>query len=103
MWGLQIPVPKSSMYSDGIMRYPTARNSEAVVEWAEWIMHTLAVIDQWKDDPTNAPMYTHSCNRYFRACSFIPLCTETREQRKHIYDNEMIVERWSPIAETIDP
>jgi hypothetical protein len=103
MWGLQIPVPKSSMYSDGIMRYPTKRDSEAVVEWAEWVMHTLSVIDQWKGDPTNAPMYTHSCNRYFRSCSFIPLCTETREQRKHIYDNEMVTERWSPIVETLDP
>jgi hypothetical protein len=101
MWGLQIPVPKSSMYSDGIMRYPTARNSEAVVEWAEWIMHTLAVIDQWKDDPTNAPMYTHSCNRYFRSCSFIPLCVESREQRKHIYEHEMTVDRWSPLADSI--
>jgi hypothetical protein len=103
MWGLQIPVPKSSMYSDGIMRYPTARNSEAVVEWAEWIMHTLNIIDQYKGDPTNAPMYTHSCNRYFRSCSFIPLCVESREQRKHIYEHEMVTERWSPIAETIDP
>ena len=101
MWGLQIPVPKSSMYSDGIMRYPTARNSEAVVEWAEWIMHTLNVIDQYKDDPTNAPMYTHSCNRYFRSCSFIPLCVESREQRKHIYEHEMTVDRWSPLADSI--
>ena len=103
MWGLQLPVPKSSMYGDGTMRYPTSRDSGAYAEWAVWLMHTLTIIDQYKGDPTNAPMYTHSCNRYFRSCSFIPFCTETREQREHIFKHEMIEARWSPIEETISP
>jgi hypothetical protein len=103
MWGLQLPVPKSSTYSDGMMRYPTSRDEAAFYEWQLWLRHTLDTINKYKDDPTNAPMYTHSCNRYFRSCSFIPLCCEGREQRKHIYDNEMIVKRWSPLSETLDP
>jgi len=103
MWGLQLPVPKSSTYSDGMMRYPTSRTAEAYYEWQTWVRHTLNVITAYRDDPTNAPMYTHSCNRYFRSCSFIPLCTETAERRKHIYDNEMVTDRWSPLAETLDP
>ena len=103
MWGLQLPVPKSSMYSDGMMRYPTSRDEDAFMNWRAWLMHTLNIIDLYKDDPTNAPMYTHSCNRYFRSCSFIPLCTESNAQRKHIYEHEMVTERWSPIAETLDP
>jgi len=101
MWGLQIPVPKASSFTDGIMRYPTSRNEESFYEWYLWVMHTLNVIKTYADDPTNAPMYTHSCNRYFRACSFIPLCTETREQRLHIYNNEMITARWNPLAEEL--
>lgn len=101
MWGLQIPVPKSSSYTDGIMRYPTSRDSEAFVEWADWVTHTLSIIWMHEDEPTNAPMYTHSCNRYFRSCSFIPLCTETREQRLQIYNNEMITARWNPLVEEL--
>jgi hypothetical protein len=103
MWGLQLPVPKSSMYSDGIMRYPTTRDDSAFYEWHTWVKHTISIIEQHKDTPTDAPMYTHSCNRYFRACSFIPLCCENAEQRRHIYNNEMTTRKWSPLAETIDP
>jgi len=103
MWGLQLPVPKSSSYSDGIMRYPTTRNENAFFEWQLWVKHTLGIILLYEDDPTNAPMYTHSCNRYFRSCSFIPLCCESMEQRKHIFDNEMVTKRWSPLDETLDP
>jgi hypothetical protein len=101
MWGLQIPVPKSSMYSDGIMRYPTTRDRNAFIEWERWVSHTLFIIDEYSEEPTDAPMYTHSCNRYFRSCAFIPLCTETPEQRKHIYEVEMISERWSPLTDTL--
>jgi hypothetical protein len=97
MWGLQIPVPKASSYTDGIMRYPTTRNSESFYEWQQWVLHTLEMIDRYEAEPTNAPMYTHSCSRYFRSCALIPLCTETSERRKHIFDNEMITERWSPL------
>lgn len=103
MWGLQLPVPKSSTYSDGMMRYPTSRNDESFHEWQSWVRHSLDVIHAYEDAPTDAPMYTHSCNRYFRSCSFIPLCSETSEQRRHIYDNEMTTERWSPLMETLDP
>lgn len=103
MWGLQLPVPKASTYTDGIMRYPTTRTDEAFFEWQAWVRHSLGIILLYEDDPTNAPMYTHSCNRYFRSCPFIPLCCETREQRKHIFDNEMVTQRWSPLTETLDP
>ena len=63
------------------------------------MLHTVSIIDAYSAEPTDAPMYTHSCNRYFRSCSFIPLCTETRERRKWIYDNEMITQRWNPLEE----
>lgn len=103
MWGLQIPVPKSGMYAEGVMRYPTSRNAQSFFEWGQWVQHTLGIIMKYEEDPTNAPMYTHSCNRYFRSCSLIPLCVETPEQRKNIFDNEMLTQRWSPLTETLDP
>lgn len=98
-WGLQIPVPKSSAYGDGSMRVPLHRNERQVQEWFQWVQHTLDVAMPYLNDPTNAPMYTHSCNRYFRSCSLIPLCAEEPEQRKHTYEQEMVSDRWSPLAE----
>jgi len=104
MWGLQLPVPKSSAYSDGIMRYPTSRDERAFHEWKTWVHHTLLTIEVYEHDPVNAPMYTHSCNRYFRSCSLIPFCCESdRDKRQHMFDHEMTSERWSPLAETLDP
>jgi hypothetical protein len=97
MWGLQVPIPKSSFYSDGMTRYPVQRTPEQFARWAKWVLHTLRIVDEYGADPTNAPMYTHSCNRYFRACSLIPLCTETPDMRKHIFEKEMITDRWSPL------
>lgn len=99
MWGLQIPVPKASSYTDGIMRYPTSRNDESFFEWQQWVEHTLKIIDEHEDNPTDAPMYTHSCNRYFRSCALIPLCVENSERRKHIFENEMETNRWSPLEQ----
>ena len=98
IWGLQLPVPKSSIYGDGTMRYPTSRDASARMQWSRWVNDTLAIIGDYKDDPWNATMYTHSCNRYFRACSFIPLCVETQDMRKHIFEREMVEERWNPLA-----
>ena len=103
MWGLQLPVPKSGMYSDGTMRYPTTRDEGSFHEWTKWVEHTFSVILRYQDEPTDAPMYTHSCNRYFRACAFIPLCCETSAQRRHIFEHEMTTQKWSPLSETLDP
>ena len=103
MWGLQIPVPKSSMYSDGIMRYPVSRTDEQLYEWQLWVLHTVRMINNYMEDPVTAPMYTHSCNRYFRSCSLIPFCTESEAQRRHIFNNEMVTKRWSPLEEILDP
>lgn len=97
-WGTQLPLPKSSMYGDGSMRQPFARNERQINEWLAWIQHTLDVALPFVDNPTDAPMYTHSCNRYFKSCSLIPLCVEEPEQRKHIFDKEMHVDRWSPLG-----
>lgn len=96
MWGTQLPVPKQSMFSNGQARVPVERDENAVIEWYRWLDHTVGLIEQYNDTPTDAPMYTHSCSRYFSSCSFIPLCACGPDERRHIYDNEMVVERWNP-------
>ena len=98
IWGTQLPVPKSSLYGDGSTRYPVTRTQREHITWLAWVEHTLAIIDKHKKEPWNAPMYTHSCNRYFRSCSFIPFCVETEEMRKHMFEHEMKAQRWNPLA-----
>lgn len=46
--------------------------------------HQLAML--YGPDPLNAPMFTHSCNRYFRPCGFVDLCQASTEDQQMMYD-----------------
>lgn len=96
VWGLQLPVPSKSMYGDGQSRITAVRNENDMYEWARWLLHTWQMIMNHKDDVAAAPMYTHSCSRYFSSCAFIPLCALPYNERKHVIENEMIENRWNP-------
>ena len=102
IWGTQIPIPKTSMYSDGQARLSVSRTPEQCSEWLHWVLDTWAVIRRFESDPAIATMYTHSCNRYFSSCALIPLCSDTIEQRRYVLDKEMIVKRWSPLHDEGD-
>jgi hypothetical protein len=51
---------------------------------------------QYKDNPYDAPKYTHSCNRYFRPCAFIPFC-DADDEEQHTIVQEMETDEWSPL------
>lgn len=97
MLGTCLPLPKSYTIN-GIARVVVKRHQWQLEEWFSWLLHTALLHDEHKDDPTNAPMYTHSCNRYFRPCSFIPLCGTEPEERVAMF-NDMSVDEWSPLHE----
>ena len=99
IWGTQVPIPKTSMYSDGQARIPAARDAEQFDEWITWVQYTWDVIRRYESDPASAVMHTHSCNRYFSTCPLLPLCSDTLEQRRHVIEHEMITHRWSPLVE----
>jgi hypothetical protein len=94
--GLQIPLPRNM--SDGMLQVNTRRPEFMKHNWMRWLEHTITLYDSYKLDVVNAPMYTHSCNRYFRPCSFIPFCTADQDERKQIVA-EMSDDKWSPLAE----
>lgn len=95
--GLCIPQPR--MYdTNGVSTVTVFRRPHQFQEWAKWVIHTVEMYLAFFDDPTNAPKYTHSCNRYFRPCSYIPLCAADTEERVEIY-NEMLEDEWSPLHE----
>lgn len=96
--GLSLPLPKT--LSDGFKILPINRPSYMKERWLKWLEHTVTMHNDHVNDPLNAPKYGHSCNRYFRPCSFIPLCAGDDDEQRLIMD-EMVTEEWSPLAEKI--
>ncbi len=96
--GLAIPRPTNGM--NCIEFIDLTRNEYDVSNWINWFKHLVKMYFEYSADPVEAPMYTHSCSRYFRPCSFIPLCASTSpEERRNILANEMVTQSWSPLDE----
>lgn len=92
--GLQIPVPTRDIYS-GVAFESVSRTLDDKLRWFEWFFHSVSMYEQYSD-PTLAPRYTHSCNRYFSICQFLPFCTMTRTDQKEAIE-QMRVDIWSPL------
>lgn len=101
MLGTCLPLPKSVSIG-GLARVVVKRAQWQLLEWFQWLLHTALLHEQYKDNATNAPMYTHSCNRYFRPCSFITLCATAPEERKALFD-EMEQHEWNPLHTQGEP
>lgn len=94
--GQAIPIPKN--VENGIRRNFVSRNEYDFERWFKWLWHTRELYLKYKDDPINAPQYTHSCNRYFRLCSLMPFCYEERDEKQEVLDR-MIIDEWTPLEE----
>lgn len=93
--GMQIPVPKYSGYAFRTDRVD--RQIEDFSDWARWVLTTHQVIEEYKNNPEIAPMNTHACCKYYKQCSFMPICVQNCEDRKNVIDNEMQIHEWSPL------
>lgn len=94
--GLSLPLPRTM--SDGMAIEMVSRPDYMKHSWIKWLEHTVRLNNAYKDRILEAPQYTHSCNRYFRPCSFIPFCAGDADERKLIL-TEMVTEEWSPLHE----
>lgn len=97
--GLAIPLPKTYDYG-GYVREVMHREDHHFKRWLAWLVHTVDMCRAYAGNPFDAPKYTHSCNRYFRPCSFIPFC-DADDKEQHIIVNEMVLDEWSPLAKPI--
>lgn len=97
--GVQIPLPK--MIIEGIRNTWITKEQYHIDQWVAWVYHTIALYNQYKDDPINAPKYAHSCTRYFRPCSMIPFCMSDPVEQALIL-TEMEHDEWTPLAEVYD-
>lgn len=96
--GMRIPIGK--VPAEGIRKEYVPRNTVLFEKWANWFVTSVAIDTQYREDVLSAPMFTHSCNRYFRSCSFLPLCAaDTIEEKEHII-TEMETDEWSPLEKT---
>lgn len=95
--GMRIPIGR--IPAEGIRKEKVPRNQVLFEKWANWFITTIDVEQQWKDDILNAPMYTNSCNRYFRSCSFLPLCASDNLEEKEAILEELETDEWSPLHE----
>jgi hypothetical protein len=97
--GLAIPLPKTYDLG-GYIRETVNRHDYHYVQWAKWLEHTVRLVRDYADDPINAPKFTHSCNRYFRPCTFVPFCDNSEEEQRLIL-SEMVTDEWSPLSKPV--
>ena len=93
--GMRIPIGRNP--HEGIRKESVPRPQILFEKWAEWFVHSAEIDQQYRDNVLTAPMYTHSCNRYFRSCSFLPLCAATDLEEKNLILSEMELDEWSPL------
>lgn len=97
--GLALPQPRSFDLG-GVTDESYMRNKpHQFSDWATWFLFAMAIYEVYKNRPLEAPKFSHSCSRYFRPCSFLALCGETIEQREEIFNNEMVIDEWSPLSD----
>jgi hypothetical protein len=97
--GVQIPLPRDIF--TGTSFELCSRTLSDKVRWCEWLFHSVHAFDMWTNEPHNAPRYSHSCNRYFSACQFIPYCSLPREEQIQTLE-DMAVDEWSPLDHVVD-
>ncbi len=90
--GMRIPIGK--IPAEGIRKELVPRNQYMFERWANWFVTSVKTEQQWADDVLNAPMYTHSCNRYFSTCQFLPFCAALDAEEKLEIIEEMELDEW---------
>lgn len=91
--GSAIPVRSTG---SPVQHFSIARDQENVQELLRTFLFTRSMIDVFKEHPLETPMFTHSCNRYFRPCSLMDLCTATKEDQYVLLENMEVEEAASP-------
>lgn len=94
--GLALPLPRYA--HDGLSLVQVKRPDFMKARWLKWLEYTVGVHDAYKDNILDAPKHTHSCNRYFRPCSFIPFCAQDEDEQRAVLE-QMVTEEWSPLHE----
>jgi len=85
---------------DDYVTMEVQRNSDFISHWGQWVRWTVEQDELIDGDWERAPRFTHSCNRYFRACVLIPFCGDTPEGRRDQW-NDMVPIEPSPSEKAV--
>lgn len=91
--GSAIPVRATSV---PVQHFQVDRDQGNIDELLNTYAFTQFIIDEYYDQPLQAPMFTHSCNRYFRPCSLLDLCTADKNDQYVMFDTMETVFMPSP-------
>jgi hypothetical protein len=94
LFGLQVPLPATSDYK-GYVDCNLHRTTRAFGSWLRWVHKAWTTWQEFADQPFEAPMLTHSCYRYFRPCSFVPIC-DIGEDAPPVTLHELVDDKWHP-------
>ena len=92
-----IPLPKSYSAVNNIGTYPVMREDHHFEQWLDDFLYTATMYEEYKDNPFDAPKFTHSCSRYFTTCMFFYICIADKETQRDIVENQMETKEWSPL------
>lgn len=91
--GSTIPVRKTTV---SVQHFVIERTDQHVVEFLQTALFAVDLIAKHDDKPEDAPMFTHSCNRYFNTCSLMDLCTADKTDQSFMLENMQTSDEMSP-------
>lgn len=75
---------KQTRSHEDMVDFTEYRDVDAVADWERTLYFIHEVVSKYRDAPLDAPMFTHSCNRFFRPCGFVDLCSGSRDDQEDI-------------------
>lgn len=93
---------KQSRSEEDFQAFIEERDDHQLVDWARSLLFADDIVQKYGEDPIEAPQFTHSCNRYFRACTFVDLCASEPEDKRDIYENSMVTAPLTPSQEAVN-
>jgi len=93
---------KQTRSAEDFLPFIVERHEHDFRSWAKSLFFCNDIVERFGDDPVDAPKFTHSCNRYFRACSFVSLCAAEPEDARDIYENSMIEAPLTPSQQAVN-
>jgi len=77
---------KQTRSSEDFLMFVEHRDVDTWSDFYNTLLYTHKLALEYAGNNLNAPMFTHSCNRYFRPCGFIDLCCASQDDQQTMYD-----------------
>lgn len=100
--GVSLPQPrKATTYTEGVRSEYVSRSDDQKQKFFQWVYNTYMKRVRIGDDIELATQETHSCNRYFQACSLIPFCNSGGAEERQAMLDEMTTLELSPSEQAV--